>query len=213
MEKKKNNVLRGVFNIIIYLFAIIGLISVVWLIGTNAGKRMKNVDTMTRSTQSVGFKLEEVGELVTQSAYVTEVIDNQDAKSVKGIKIPFTDKRLLFSYDVKVDASIDFTKITTEMDSEKIVLNVPHAKVFGAETRKDSLKKYIEQGNFSLEDTNEALKEIENRATETAINNGLLEEADKNAETLLKNLIHSEPGFENVEIVINYIEDSNVNNQ
>lgn len=213
MEKENKNpvqLLKNIKNAIIYVLALVGLISIVWFLGTHFGVKVPFINNIKEvNVQSTKLNFEDVGELVTQSANTTVVIDNKDSKKVLNtkLKISFSDRRLLFSYNVKVDASVDFTKIQQEVMESKIILKVPHAKVYSAETMKDSLKKYIEEGSYSLEETNESLKAIEDQAKVDAVNNGLLTQADENAKMLLINFVKSEPSFKNFEVEIEYLEE------
>lgn len=206
---KVKKVLLTIKNIVVYTLAIIGIIAIVWVIAYYSGQKFgfmkkSTMETQTQTT-SLGFK--NMGELVTQSAYATVIIDNKDDKKIfNKLKIPFSDRRLIFSYNVKVDASVDFSQIVEDIQENKIIIKLPHAKIFGANTDKDSLRKYIEEGTFALEETNEAWKDIESQAVADATANGLLEQADMNAKILIENFVKSEETFKDYEVSFEYIE-------
>lgn len=68
-------------------------------------------DTINNITiTKIGF--EDIGELITQVAYCTEINDTNDAgRELFGILMPGTKSRQIYSYNVKVSAGIDFGKV------------------------------------------------------------------------------------------------------
>lgn len=210
---KVKKVLLITKNVIVYALAVIGLIAIIAFVAYRSGKEIgfmqkENESTMETQTQTTTLGFKDMGKLVTQSAYATVVIDNKDDKKIfDKLHIPFSDRRLIFSYNVKVDAAVDFSQITEDIQENKIVITLPHAEIYGANTDKDSLKKYLEEGSFTLEETNDAWKDIENQATEDAKANGLLEQADVNAKILIENFVKSEVSLKGYEVVFEYIGD------
>lgn len=210
---KVKKVLLITKNVIVYALAVIGLIAIIAFVAYRSGKEIgfmqkENESTMETQTQTTTLGFKDMGKLVTQSAYATVVIDNKDDKKIfDKLHIPFSDRRLIFSYNVKVDAAVDFSQITEDIQENKIVITLPHAEIYGANTDKDSLKKYLEEGSFTLEETNDAWKDIENQATEDAKANSLLEQADVNAKILIENFVKSEVSLKGYEVVFEYIGD------
>lgn len=209
---KVKKVLLIIKNVIVYTLAIIGVISIVWFCAYRSGKKIgfmqkENESTMKTQTVTTALEFRNIGKLVTQSAYTTVVIDNKDDKKIfDKFHIPFSNRVLVFGYNVKVDAAVDFSQITEDIKENKIIIKLPHAEIFGANTDKDSLKKYIEEGSFSLEETNEAWKDIENQAIADAKTNGLLEQADINAKILIENFVKSDENFKDYEVSFEFIE-------
>lgn len=217
-EKKEglSNKIKMIKNIIIYILALIGLISIVWFIGYRFGSNWEffkkgknsNLEIHTQTTQ-LGFK--DMGELVTQSAYTTIVVDNKDNKKwmFDKLKVPFSDRRLLFTYNVKVDAAVDFTQITLQNYESSIIVKLPHSKIFNTSLNNDSLKIYLQDGDFKFEETNEAQKALKQQATADAIANGILELADENAQFLIERMIKSNSNLKDCEIKFKYIDNKN----
>lgn len=165
--------------------------------------------TQTKTTK---FGLEDVGELVTQTAYLTIVTDNVEHREFfKLFNIPFTESRQIFSYDIEVDASVDFSKISYDINDEKseIVVKVPHSKVYKATLKTDSFREYLDSeslfSRIDLKEQNEALKTMEEQAVKDAEANGLLDAADNNAKKLIEGLIKSESKYKEYKIVYEYI--------
>lgn len=165
--------------------------------------------TQTKTTK---FGLEDVGELVTQTAYLTIVTDNEEHREFfKLFNIPFTESRQIFSYDIEVDASVDFAKISYDINEEKyeIVVKVPHAKIYKATLKTDSFREYLDSeslfSRIDLQEQNEALKTMEEQAIKDAEANGLLNAADNNAKKLIEGLIKSESKYKEYKIIYEYI--------
>lgn len=141
--------------------------------------------------------LKDMGVLVTEEYYFTEVISFSSVKKLlrTDIDLKFTESAYLASYDGNITAGIDFAGITAEKDDEakKITVTLPAAKVFSISVDPDSFVLYSEKvglGNpLSAKDFNASLAELENTAREKALDRGLLERADENAEQIIENFI------------------------
>lgn len=161
-------------------------------------------------TTKLGF--EDVGELVTQTGYLTIIKDNEEHREFFNLfKIPFTESRQIFSYDIEVDASVDFAKITYAPNKKKqeIVIKLPHAQIYKATLKTDSFKAYLDSeslfSRIDLTEQNEALKTMEEQAIKDAEANGILNAADENAKKLIEGLIKSNPEYKDYKIVYEYI--------
>ena len=150
----------------------------------------KNILSADGKTTALGF--EDIGELATQSAYCTEVEVTEASRELFGMSIPFTQSKYIYSYDVTIKAGIDFGGIDWDLDEEQKTIRVtmPETRVLSSEINLDSFKVYHESESIfrhiTLEENNAALQELQHSAEETAIANGLLENARSNAETILK---------------------------
>lgn len=141
-----------------------------------------------QKTARLGF--ENIGELATQSAYCTQIGMIEADRNLFGISLPFTQSKYIYSYDVLIKAGYDFTGIYWDFeDDSTIVVQLPEPKILSSEIRLDSLKVYLEDESIfrqiSLDETNTALKEMEETAKSDAIDNGLFDNARTNAETIL----------------------------
>ena len=167
-------------------------------------------DILSITTKSTKFGLEDVGELVTQTAYLTVVDEISKYSQVFNKKIPLTQSRQIFSYDVEVDASVDFSKITLDEGIDKITVKLPHAKVYKATLDEESLHVFLDSGSLftriKLEDQGDARKKMQETAIKDAEANGLLEAADKNAKRLINSMIKSNNKYKDYEINYEYID-------
>ena len=152
------------------------------------------------SSNSKATKLgfENIGELATQVAYCTEVNVTEASQNLWGIEIPFTQSKIIYSYDVEVKAGLDFKDITWSVDETNSIIrvNLPEIRILDSSIIPDSFQLYHEDESIfrpiTLEENNEALKQLELNAENTAVSNGLLENARLNAETILTGFFANE---------------------
>lgn len=152
---------------------------------------------MSSESKTTKLRLEDIGELVTQSAYCTEVNVTDASRKLFGVDIPFTQSKYIYSYDVIVRAGIDFSEIEWSVGEDKIEVRLPEAKVMGETAiAPDSFKIYHEKESIfrqiPLEETNEAIKNLQKTAETDAIANGLLENATENAKRILEGFFASQ---------------------
>ena len=116
-KSKKTKIVKYLKNLLKVFFLII-IIVATFIIGVKYSDSFKH----EAYSQEIGFK--NVGELVTQSAFLRILEDSSvDRKLFSTIKVPFTESRKIFSYIVQVDASINFEEIAIKNidDEAKII--------------------------------------------------------------------------------------------
>lgn len=152
-------------------------------VGIGLGERFF---TDTKTTK-LGF--ENIGELATQASYVTEVSVIDKSVVVWKVELPWTKSKYIFSCDFIIKAGFDFKKTDWDVIGNTIKVTLPEVKVLSREMVRDSTKVFHEDSNIftpnTLENNLDALKEMEQNAEATAIENGLLDNAKANAETIL----------------------------
>lgn len=208
-EKKRKGTAKQLFKKIpktmkhiIYIIILI----LILLIGIKVGTEH------TLQTKTTKFGLQDVGELVTQTAYLTIVQDNKEHREFFNLfQIPFTESRQIFSYDVQVDASVDFTQISYKANEKagEIIIKLPHAKVYKATVDHNSFKEFLDDeslfSRIDLTEHNEAMKSLETQGIADAIANGLLEAADKNAQKIIEVFIKTNKDYTDYIIKFEYI--------
>lgn len=154
-------------------------------------------------TTKIGF--EDIGELATQAAYCTEVNVTEGSRNLFGITIPFTQSKYIYSYDVTIKAGFDFGEIQWELNGHTIEVRLPQAEVLSTEIDLDSLKVYYEEESIfrqiTLTENNEALQTLQENAEQNAVENGLLDNARSNAETILTGFFGNVYDMDEYEIV------------
>ncbi len=184
---------------LLLLAAIAAVILAFWAGSSNS------LSTEAKTTK-IGF--EDIGELATQEAYCTEVNVMEGSREIFGITIPFTQSKYIYSYDIIVKAGLDFSRIKWDSDDESktITVTMPPVKVLGVPSiYTDTFKVYHEEESvfkkISLSDINISIGDMQQTATDDAVNNGLLEKAKDNAEKLLKALFVSRYDEYNVKFI------------
>ena len=140
----------------------------------------------------LGF--EDIGELATQAAYTTIVEDTDVSRELFGVSIPFTQSKLIYSYDVVVKAGLDFDQVKWTVSENKIKVEMPEIRILSSEIQFDSFQTYYENESIfrpvKIDENNQAIQEMVKKAETTAVENGLLENARENAEMMIKGFIY-----------------------
>lgn len=192
VAKRKKSIVKA------KLIALIAVIVIALGAGLYFGKSLSSESRITK----LGF--EDMGELATQAAYCTMV---EAARDLFGVEIPFTQSRLIYSYDVIVRAGLDFEQIEWSVDEPNKVIEVklPEIKVLNSELVTESFKLYLEDESIfrriSMEENNDSMIEMEENARRQAVGNGLLDEARANAEAILRSFFAGVYDLEKYEIV------------
>lgn len=187
-KKRKSGFIRTYLGVkgvkIVTIIVIIAIIVCGVAIGINTVFNSRN------KTSNIGF--EDMGKLVTQSCTCTQIQDTDKAVEWYGFKVPFTQTKYLYSYDVEITAGIDFEQIKWKVDDKKKVITVklPEAEIISRELDEDSLEVYYEKESafvkVSLAENNEAIKSMKDEAEQKAIDKGILDNATKNAQKIVK---------------------------
>ncbi len=162
--------------------------------------KQENTFTQTEKTITgdvIKAGLTDIGELATEEYYYTGVESFDSSKSIKGFDIPFTTTSFIYSYDGTIKAGIDFTAVDVTKDDLKklIVVTIPKSKILSSEIDENSFKLYDEKKSIfnplSVSDVNDTIKDLKEKAEADAVKKGVLERADKNAVTLIKQFLKS----------------------
>lgn len=143
------------------------------------------------TSRTVEFGLKNIGELATQAGYFTNVQTISDSREIFGITIPFTQKRYVYSYDGVVKAGVNFeqTSVTLDEASKVITVTLPRAEILSITVDEESFQVYDESKNIfntlKIGDHNQAMLAMKQEITGKATANGILTNAESNAELLI----------------------------
>ena len=174
IEKKTIRIFRGhlFIKLVIILLLVLAVIAGIAGLRKGSGQPAESESKTTR----IGF--ENIGQMVTQAAYCTEM--------------NVTQSEYIYSYDVEVRAGLDFSQIewSVDEDNSTIQVRLPQVQILSSEINTDTFKVYHEEESIftpiKLADNNDALKTLIENAKQDAVANGLLENAESNAETILR---------------------------
>lgn len=200
MEKHRNRPNRANKNLLLVSLVVI-LISITIIAAMLIQTRKNQVESRT-----VAFGLKDMGELVTQAGYFTNVQSSTSTRQLFGMDIPFTTSKYIYSYDGVVKAGLDFAGIEVQVDdaNRTVTVLLPEIEILDVNIDNDSLKIYDEsQSIFTplhISDVNEAQIELKEQVRQTAIDNGILEEAEKNARTIISGFLSGTMDLKNYTI-------------
>lgn len=179
----------------------------VYILYNHFVNRALNTDKheMRTNVEIVKEKLEATAELNTGSYLCTDILTRSDSKKFKDLKIPFTEKSFIISYDGTVKAGIkNLTKAKVTENEDTIIVKLPEIEITGADIDNNSFQKLEESNNIfnsiSMEDLNDSQKELKDKMIDRAIEKGILDIAKKTAETLLGEMLASSTGEYEVKI-------------
>ncbi len=154
---------------------------------------IKNKFISHSKTTKIGF--EDIGELATQAAYCTEINVTDASRELFGVQIPFTQSKYIYSYDVLVKAGYNFNDINWTVKDKTVEVTLPEVQIFDCTIDPESFEIYYEKESIfkkiDMTDNNDALKNLIDQAKADAKENGLLENARTNAETILTGFFRS----------------------
>ena len=156
-------------------------------------KEDKAVVTVNIETVEDGLK--DMGTLITQEYYFEQV--ETYTKSKKVAWIFDSTSEIAYSYKGTVTAGIDFTKIEMEKDEDTktVKVTIPPSEIQNIDVDTSSFKVFSEKESLwnpiKLEDYNLSLQEFEKKAEQNALDNGILERSDKQAELLINGFIRN----------------------
>lgn len=145
-------------------------------------------------------EIDSIGELASIEYLFTDCAVYSDSKHLKKWKIPVTEKSFAVKWDGVIKAGIELEQVSVEAgeDEKSIVIFLPKAKILSYEVNQDTYEVVYEKdnifNNLTIKDKVGLDKKTEEAMKERAIENGLLEKAQANAEDILFRLVNSLPG-------------------
>lgn len=146
---------------------------------------------------TVKTEIQEIGELATVEYNFTNSARFSDSVSIGNWNIPFTEKSFIAKWDGRIKAGIKLEQVTVDMDEDeyRIIIHIPSAEILSYETFYDTVEILDEKDNIfnklTIEDKvgfdSATSDEMKNRAIE----NGLLEKAEKNAKEIITKILTS----------------------
>ncbi len=153
------------------------------------------VTVTTVQSKTVQFGLKDIGELATQAGFYTNIQMIKGSRQLFNVDIPFTESKYIFSYNGAIKAGLDFGDVGIDVNEQShiITIKMPSIKILSNDIDHDSLEVYDEVKNIfnplKLSDVNLSLLDMEKEAEETAIANGLFDNAQANAKVLIRGFL------------------------
>ena len=141
--------------------------------------------------------LKDMGFLVTEEYYFTEVASYSSIKTLFSLELPFSESSYLVSYDGIITAGIDFTGVRVVKDEEqkRITVFLPQPQIQTVSIDPESFVLHHEKQSIlnptSVADYNDSLIELERSALDKALERGLLDQAGEHARLVVQNFVGS----------------------
>ena len=156
----------------------------------------KYYKSMNHRETIIDFGFKDVGELVTQEWYGRILEDSsKDRKIFNKISVPFTESRIIFSLDVEVTAGLNFKEIEQDIseDGKTVTITLPKAKIYKYYQVPNTFNSYLDDEswftNINSKERHDLEDAVVEKGKEKALEAGLLEKADKNAKTIIEQMV------------------------
>lgn len=192
-------------KIIIGLVLALGLVFVSYFFGMKAS--LLNKETRL-SSDIVKNQIISVKELTTLRYKYTNVGSFENQSEFYGMKVPFTQKKFIISYDGEVNAGVDLENTKVSIDDEKktIDISLPKAEILNHVIDEDSLTIFDEKNSIfnqlQLKDFSDFRKDEMEKVEADLIESGFLKEADEKTKEALIDILNINPLLE--EYTINF---------
>ena len=155
-------------------------------------------------------RLTEISEFASLTYSYTNMAEFENSKDFYGIKVPFTTKSFIITYDGTIKAGVDLDKAEVDVSGKKITITLPAAEILSHEIDEDSLEIFDENTSIfnplKVSDYNTFNKEQKAEMEKKATDKGLLTEAGKKAADAIDDFI-SQLGSDEYTITVNTASD------
>lgn len=182
-------------------------VAAICLICFFAGRSMgKSAGTTQLSAVVLENRLTEISEFASLTYSYTNMAEFENSKDFYGIKVPFTTKGFIITYDGEIKAGVDLSKAQVEMKGSKIIITLPEAEILSHQIDEDSLEVFDETTSIfnplKVTDYNAFSKDQKADMEEKAQEKGLLTEARQKAASAIEKFVSQLAGEEyTVEII------------
>lgn len=130
-------------------------------------------------------RLTEISELAVVDYHYTNMAQFENGSDFYGMRIPFTTKRFILTYDGEIKAGIDLEKARVEVEESAVTVRLPEAEILSHEMDADSVEIFDERSSifnpFTVEDFAAFQAEQKGAMEDKALESGLLDEAQAKA--------------------------------
>lgn len=188
--------MKKVKKLLLALIAIVVLSFSSYFFGMKAGLFGS---TEKISSDIVKEQLLSVKELTTLKYNYTNMGSFENQNDFYGIKIPFTTKKFIISYDGTVSAGIDLdkTKVNIDENSKTINISLAKAKILSHEIDEDSLTIFDEKNSIfnqlKIEDFSDFRKNEMKKVEQNLLEKGFLDEANKKSRDAIVEILNLNP--------------------
>ena len=159
------------------------------------GRRSAQSAQTELSSVVVEQQLTEIRELATVTYAYTNMGQFENSNDFYGMKIPFTKKSFLLTYDGIIKAGVDLSKAQVKVSGAKVTITLPETQILSHQILKDSVEVFDEKDSifnpFTIQDFTSFQKDQEEAMEKKAIDRGLLEGARERAISSIRQMLES----------------------
>ena len=147
---------------------------------------------------AINTEIQDIGELATVEYLYTDAGKFENPKQLFGKDIPFTTKSFIAKWDGNIKAGVEISQVTAEVNEEnkEIVIHIPQAKILSHQIDKDSIETLDQKNGLfnpvKVEDVRDFDSVSQGAMEQRAIENGLLDRAFENAESIIRKLVDND---------------------
>lgn len=190
-EYKGRTLSHAIAIVIIGLFFAIGIFS--YIIGMKNAKMAYEASKPKITGTVLKQQIVNINELTTVEYHYTTMGQFENSTDFYGMKVPFTTKRFIVSYDGVIKAGVDLGGIEIAVSETVITVTLPKAEILSHQVDESSFQIYDEKSGLfnriKLEDYNRFQLEQKKTMEDKALSSGILSEAYSNAENTVRNII------------------------
>ena len=138
-------------------------------------------------------QLTEIRELATVTYAYTNMAQFESSSDFYGVKVPFTTKSFILTYDGTIKAGVDLDGAAVDVSGTTVTVTLPEARILSHEIDEDSVEVFDEKTSifnpFTVEDFTSFQADQKAAMEERALSRGLLEEARSKAVSSVKQLL------------------------
>ena len=190
-------------RLVFSLLAIIVLVFVSYFFGMKAN--VFNKETVTNS-DTIKNQILSVKELTTLKYKYTNVGSFENQSEFYGVKLPFTQKKFIISYDGEVNAGIDLEDCKVEIDNEEKIISIdlPEAKILNHFIDENSLTIFDEKNSIfnqlEIKDFSDFRKEEMKKMEDKLLSEGFLDQANQKTRQAIGEILKINPFLEDYKI-------------
>lgn len=182
------------------------LVIIVLLVSFFAFNKVYKTNRTNILSEKIQQKVTRIVELSTVRYNYTDLVSYKDNIQINGLNMPFTDKSFIIKYSGYIKAGIDLDSLEFNViDNKNVKIKMAKAKVLENVIVEEDVEFFDEKdglfNKLNFKDLYAVLIGEKEKNKTDAIKNGLLNEAEKNGEEIIRSLLE-EMGFES--IVIEY---------
>ncbi len=172
------------------VLALFIVLAAVFLWGRSVGKSAGNTEV---SAVVLENKLTEISELASLTYSYTNMAEFENSKDFYGMKVPFTTKGFIITYDGEIKAGVDLSKAKVDVSGSKITITLPDAEILSHQIDEDSLEIFDETTSIfnplKVTDYNAFSKDQKSEMEKKATEKGLLGEARQKAVSAVQSFV------------------------